>query len=464
MARGERGVLTSEPITAFEKTGGSRSGGKLVPYSSSSIDAFRLGILAWLNDLLTAIPSIARGKAYFAISPATRTQETTGGGTPIGLISDGFYFGNALVSAFQSISVTTPEVGLIEDIEEWEMATATYLAVERDLTFVSVWSPSFFSRIISVMLERPREISGRIKQGLHGLAGNVERAREFGRSIRDGGLDTRNLWPNLVLVSAWKDGSSRRMAEKLAQEIPHAHFQGKGLLATEGIFTIPFWSELWPVPALTSAFLEFADSDGYIHLVHNLKKGAQYRLIVTTRGGLYRYDIGDVVECMTVHTSGLPQLRFVGRAEGVTDLVGEKLSESFVTDCLRSVPVYSALVPLDTGHAGYLLVLESSELHSFANLVGAVDTQLLRNPQYAYARRLGQLQPLSAVAVPHAARRFIDHQLRKGKRLGDIKPPSLIEDLTRAAEFWPETIATDEGRNLHLREQFGRTMSLEGRS
>lgn len=465
MGRGEGKILTSAPIVAFEKTGGSNSGGKLIPYSRASIEAFRESILAWFHDLLTAVPSIPQGRAYFAISPATRARETTAAGIPIGLVSDGFYFGNSLVSAFQNISVTPPEVALIEDVREWEVATAAYLAAASDLTLVSVWSPSFFSRIISVMLERPSEVSGRIQWGLTGLDGNLERARDFERSIRDDRLDTVKLWPKIALVSAWKDGSSKRMADKLACEVPHAHFQGKGLLATEGIFTIPLWSELWPVPALTSAFLEFADSDGNIRLVHELTEGSEYHVIATTRGGLYRYDIGDIVECMTVHASGLPLLRFVGRGGSVTDLVGEKLNDFFVTDCLQIVPVYSALVPLDNGHARYLIVLESSDLHDFSDLIGAVDKQLLRNPQYAYARKLGQLQPPSAIAVPHAARRFVDHQLRKGKKLGDIKPPSLIKDISVASEFWPETVATGEGMKLRFREnQSGLTIPKGGSS
>ena len=39
MARGEAGVLTAEPVRAWEETGGSSGGAKLVPYTANAIQA-----------------------------------------------------------------------------------------------------------------------------------------------------------------------------------------------------------------------------------------------------------------------------------------------------------------------------------------------------------------------------------------------------------------------------------------
>jgi hypothetical protein len=444
IALGEANVLTTEPIVAFERTSGSSAGSKLIPYSCAAMEAFRIGILAWFNDFLTAIPEVAGGRAYFAISPATRAQETTPAGIPVGLPSEGAYFGDELLPAYANISVMPSTVGRIESIDDWEITTATYLAAATDLTLVSVWSPSFFSRIIATMVERASEVAFHIERGLTGLSANRQRAREFERSIGNGELDTKKLWPDLALVSAWKDGSSRRMAEKLAAQFPHAYFQGKGLLATEGLFTIPLCGEPWPIPALTSAFLEFADARGTVHLVHELREGLEYRLIVTTAGGLYRYDIEDVVECMDVQPSGLPLLRFMGRAGSVADLVGEKLTDRFVTSCLRVIPVYSALIPMENGPPRYILVIDLTEATDLSAVVRAVEAQLQRNPQYAYARKIGQLSPLLAIAVPDALHRFVNYRFHTGKRLGDIKPPSLITDFAAATRIWPEIIIADD--------------------
>src|SRR4051812_30118850 len=50
-ARGERGVLVADAVVAFEETGGSAGGRKLVPYTEASLEAFRRALLPWLDDL-----------------------------------------------------------------------------------------------------------------------------------------------------------------------------------------------------------------------------------------------------------------------------------------------------------------------------------------------------------------------------------------------------------------------------
>jgi hypothetical protein len=89
MANGEPNIQFEGSPIAFERTGGSAGGSKLVPYSSSSLNDFRIAMLPWLADAIAAY-GLAEGCAYWAISPATRQVETTAGGCPVGL-PDGAY-------------------------------------------------------------------------------------------------------------------------------------------------------------------------------------------------------------------------------------------------------------------------------------------------------------------------------------------------------------------------------------
>src|SRR5690606_5544697 len=51
IARGETNVLTAEPVRMLERTGGSTSTGKLVPYTSGLLADFSAATGPWLFDL-----------------------------------------------------------------------------------------------------------------------------------------------------------------------------------------------------------------------------------------------------------------------------------------------------------------------------------------------------------------------------------------------------------------------------
>jgi hypothetical protein len=56
------------------------------------------------------------------------------------------------------------------------------------------------------------------------------------------------------------------------------------------------------------------------------------------------------------------------------------------------------------------------------------DHALAANPQYALARGLGQLAPLALERRERPLQAWLDRGLRRGQRLGDIKPPVLVHE------------------------------------
>ena len=379
---GEADVLTRSPVTAFELTGGSSGGRKPVPLTAPLLAAFQRGLMAWFADLLTHVPAIGRGRAYFALSPALRETRTLGT-VPVGLPNDLAYFGDharhlaPLLLHDDALDTTDPE--------DWAEATLRLIDT-AELSLISVWSPTFLTALLDRRPAPPH-------------------------------------WPNLALVSAWADASSASPAADLAARLPQAHFQPKGLLATEAIITIPLMNHPDPVPALTSTYLEFCDGAGALHPVHTLTPGETYDLILTTPGGLIRYDIGDRVTCTGQNP---PTLRFAGRARG-TDLVGEKLTEDFVA---RRLPPRSILVARPNP-ARYVLLTET------AADPYALDAALSDNPQYAYARRIGQLPLPRIVPRVNLMADVVRHRLALGHRLSDIKAPVLLDD-EKARAIWPD--------------------------
>jgi hypothetical protein len=98
------------------------------------------------------------------------------------------------------------------------------------------------------------------------------------------------------------------------------------------------------LPLIDEVFLELEDGEGGLHLLEEAEDGADYGLLVTQAGGLLRYRLGDRLRVCGRHRD-TPLLEFIGRADAVSDLVGEKLGEAFVARHTRraaSAPTPSA--------------------------------------------------------------------------------------------------------------------------
>jgi hypothetical protein len=416
-----RSILTTAPIVAFEETGGSTSARKLIPYTEAGLAAFRAAVLPWLGDLAHERPATFAGRAYVAISPVARAPRATAGGIPIGLVSEGAYLGDDLAEAFASVLAVPTEVAQVQDVDQWRFLTLRHLLAADDLTFISVWSPTF---LIGLMKTLPALAVPLLKAAREGGA-DLVRLRAISTALSRDPIDTQMLWPRLATISAWADGASRGYAQRLQEMFPHAHVHPKGLLATEGAVTLPWQGS--NVPALTSTFLEFIEDNGDALLCDELHEDASYRVVMTTPGGLYRYDLGDCVRCAG-HIGALPWLEFIGRAGVTTDIVGEKLSEDFVGSALDRVGGTACLAARATATPFYELLVDANTGDDLSSHAALVEQRLCANPQYAYARELGQLGPVAPRAVERLLDRYTQVQARRGCRLADIKPPILIGD------------------------------------
>ena len=112
--------------------------------------------------------------------------------------------------------------------------------------------------------------------------------------------------------------------------------------------TVPVCAAPAPVPLLGEVFHEFETSGGDVLRLHELEDGEDYTVLVSQAAGLVRYRLGDQVRCEG-RLGRVPCLRFLGRTEDVTDLVGEKLHERFVREALRTTVarggVFACLLP-----------------------------------------------------------------------------------------------------------------------
>lgn len=421
VARGERDVLFSGRAVAFERTSGTTGAGKLIPYSRESLRDFRRAVLPWLADAAESF-GLGAGRVYWAISPAARRPQRAPGGAPIGL-PDGAYLGGAARASFGALSAVPSGVGALEDVDAWRRATLYWLLRRGDLEMASVWSPTFLTMLLDALAPEADALDRLLSRGGTLSGARVPADAQAAARLRAwrGGAGLRVLWPQLKLVSCWADGSSKPYFEALRRRLPDAGFQAKGLLATEGAVTTPDRQGL-PRLAASSGFFEFIDPAGRARLAEELEAGARYEAVMTTAGGLYRYRTGDRVVCEG-YVGASPVLRFAGRAGLGSDLVGEKLTEDFVASCLEGIEGFRMLVPEEAAAPPrYALVVEARRGRDLSALAAAAERRLQANPQYAYARRLRQLGPLSPVAAPAPLRRYLD---AVGGSQGNAKIPAL---------------------------------------
>ncbi len=428
-AVGEDRVLTEAPVRIFERTSGSTAPGKLVPYTDVLLSEFGAATGPWLQDLYTNVPALRGTRSYWSISPVTRARERTAGGTPIGFEDDTEYFSPPARAAIRMTLAVPPTVAGIADITDWRKATVRHLAAAEDLGLISVWHPSFLTLLL-------RDIEQRLDEILDELPRT--RAQSIRARLNRCTLGEA-LWPRLAIVSCWADGPAKDAMAALQAELPHARVQPKGLLATEGVVSIPLMKGdvSHTVAAITSHFLEFVDLERPSSrplLAHELRVGATYAPIVSTGGGFFRYQLGDAVLCHGRYKEA-PLLQFLGRIDQVSDLCGEKLNAVLVGAALQaaaskaSVVLSFALLAPARGTPGtpprYRLYAEFADRGVTHVLRDALERELGENHGYAYARALGQLAPLDVVVVQDGAARYQQARVARGERVGDIKPTQL---------------------------------------
>lgn len=411
IARGEQGVLCGDRVRLLEPSSGSTAATKLIPATGASQREFQRAIGAWLADLHLADPALLTGRSYWSITPAAAlSAHQPSGPVPVGFEDDAAYAGALRAMLLRRVFAVDSAVARAESMTDFYRRTALGLLAAGDLALVSVWNPTY----LSLLLERVQQLAPR-------LAGELPRNRRQVVAAAARG-DWARVWPRLRLVSCWADANAAHPARRLAALLPQARLQPKGLLATEGVVSIPIQSAGGAVLAARSHVVEFLQGERAV-LGHEVRVGERYQVLLTTSAGLHRYRLGDEVEVTGWH-GALPVLRFVGRCDAVSDLVGEKLSDAFVGSCLRELGVvgFAVLAP-QTDH--YVLYAHQPD----AGLAERLETTLRRSFHYDHARRLGQLGPVRLQPVAADAEgRLLEARRAAGQRLGDVKIPALARE------------------------------------
>jgi hypothetical protein len=255
------------------------------------------------------------------------------------------------------------------------------------------------------------------------LKANPERARELSAvASKLGRLLPMDVWsPETILVGTWTGGSMGPYLRQLPQYFGDPPVRDLGLLASEGRMTIPFENnnpagvlDIW------SHYFEFVP-EGELDTkqptvlgAHELEEGKSYFIVPTTKSGLYRYQISDLVR-VRGFVGKVPMVEFLGKGHRFANLTGEKLSEHQVTQATElatkrsgfSIGGYSLAPVWDDARPFYSLFVEEPDAADEGKLrrfLGELDGALGElNIEYAAKREGNRLGPARAAIIPSGA-------------------------------------------------------------
>jgi hypothetical protein len=375
LVAGEKKIFTAEDPVMYAQTSGTTGDPKYVPVTPTCqgrehSDQMR----TWTYHAQKAHPDIFEKKVVSLVSPAVE------GYTPTGLAygsTSGFMYKNMPGIIRRAYSIPY-EVFEIEDYGAKYYAIMR-ISLEHDVRFLATANPSSIIKMCEKASEYSEDIIKDINDGTLSGAFDIEphirkvlekkfrsnpnRARELeeARKHRDGVLKPADYWPSLSLIGCWKGGTVGHYLEKFPdwfdpdgkRKIPVRDW---GYLSSEARGSIPLSDDgSKGVLTIATNFFEFVaveeleaqreNPEAWNFLtVGEIEESKDYYIFITTTGGLYRYDINDVIR-VEGHYNETPEIVFLRKGRGMTNITGEKLSVNQIIDAIQNISQETGATP-----------------------------------------------------------------------------------------------------------------------
>ena len=339
-------LCPSRPIF-FAMTAGSTGRYKYVPVTAEFRSELREGSLVFSGAMETRYPSLRARKLQFLVGSAE------GGRSPSGIpqgFASGFNYKN-FPWLVRRRFVVPYWVFTIDDADERNYAAGRILVSERRLGALCAISPVNLINLREALQLQAERLCDEVAAGTLETRGTSALRGEFrtrpdpvlADALRtawrqEGALPTRLLFPSVELLVCWQGGNMGYYLDALDAAFGiEGHFEFP-VSASEGVFAIPHQANrAGGVLAITSHFLEFLPEQGGASPLRadELETGAEYRIVVTNGGGLYRYDMEDIVR-VTGRFGSTPVIEFVSKSGRCTSVSNERLTELDVTHAMRA--------------------------------------------------------------------------------------------------------------------------------
>ena len=348
MKDGEEKLLTASKVLGYSRTSGSSGVPKYIPATKASLKAYVR--YTWTRALALGAAELKRqGKSYrpgrgVFLSPAT--NECLPNGLPCSNIAE---IGAREYGAAYPYILTVPTRRLF-DVHDGDYVYCIYrfALADPDVTFIF----SVFLSINVGQLEYLRNnwqvLVDDIEKGVISekvnlipeiradLAARIrpmpERAAYLRRQFEQGfdGTLLRRIWPNLTVISGIGNASFRPAADRVRAVAEDVFFGYSIYGASEGLVAACTALNDTDMQLLTDScfyeFIPYGEEPCEPLTLDQLEQGKKYELLITTRAGLYRYRLKDVIEVRGFR-GRCPLISFVFRKGQLFNIAGEKFSE-----------------------------------------------------------------------------------------------------------------------------------------
>lgn len=345
-----RRLCPSRPVF-FSMTAGSTGRFKYIPVTAEFRRELREASLVFSGALQHCHPAARALKTQFLVGSAEGGLSP--GGVPQGFAS-GFNYRSFPWLVRRRFAVPY-WIFTIEDVDERNYAAGRILVAERKLGALVAISPVNLINLRQALERQAERLIADVAAGTldargpSALSGTyrtrpdpvlAEALRAAWR--RDGALPTRLLFPSLEVLVCWQGGNMGYAMDALDSAFGIDRHLEFPVSASEGVFAIPHRANrAGGALAITSHFMEFIPETGAASVgtpaltADRLEIGAEYRLVVTNGGGLYRYDMEDIVRVVDV-AGRTPVIEFVCKAGRRTSVSNERLTELDVTHAMQA--------------------------------------------------------------------------------------------------------------------------------
>ncbi|HET6318034.1 MAG TPA: GH3 auxin-responsive promoter family protein [Chloroflexota bacterium] len=454
--RGEANVLTAEKPTMFATTSGTTGRTKYIPVTPSYLKEYSHAVHVHTYRLFADFPDLLEGQAL--VPSSNDVEGRTEAGLPYGAISG--YLTKTQPAFLKRYYVLPYELCTVKDVQTKYYLTLRF-ALQSDVRLIITPNPSSLVLLAEKMTEFSEELIHDIRHGTINSS-LVPDAARFSSKLQadpghaaqlealakgDGKLLPREAWPNLRVLSCWKGGTMPLYLRKLPDLYGDVPIRDLGYMASEGRGGTPLVSSgAAGVLSVTSHFFEFLpeeqrDSpDPEFLTCDQLEPNRMYYVYFTTSGGLYRYDINDVVRVVDFYRD-TPVIQFVRKGQGISSITGEKLTESQVTGALIEALDHE---PLDVEHftacvqlgepPAYALYVEGAARVSHDRLrrfAAAIDRALCANNSEYEAKRVTQRlgAPFVKRVAPGSYQALRQQRVLAGAPEAQVKIPQLSPSL-----------------------------------
>ena len=457
-------------VLMFAMTSGTTSRPKTIPVTQQALSDYRDGWTIWgIQAFDKHFDRLRRGVKPILQLASDWRESLTPSGTPCGAIT-------GLTAQMQNPLVRRtycmPLVGSrIKDIEA-KYYVALRHSVHRDVGATIAANPSTLLAIARLgdreketlirdyhdgTIDRKWEIPAEIRAALPWRSRwkrpkTAHRLEEIVN--RTGRLLPRDYWPDLCFLANWTGGTMGAYLRGYPEIFGDRPVRDVGLIASEGRMSIPIEDGTAAgVLDIRHHYFEFIPEDQASRDVpetceaSELIEGRNYFILLTTAGGLYRYQIHDLVRCVGFHGRA-PLIEFLNKGAHFSSLAGEKLSEFQVVAAVNEAQRATHLnlgsflmLPVWSEPPYYTLLVEQEDLPepgAAERLGSAVEDALRRvNLEYENRRSTLRLGPTRVRRItPGSWGRFQRRRLaRSGGTVEQYKQPHLMPDLGVADTF-----------------------------